>query len=104
MKQPRKGIGLFQHVVARHLERETSLIARMRQYIYATYPPFSKGGKGDSSYLSICNPPESPFSKGGHLPSSPAMEDALQDSESMRRLADIDLGEDIRENAGLSQC
>jgi hypothetical protein len=32
------------------------------------------------------------------------MEDALQGSESMRRLADIDLGEDIRENAGLSQC
>jgi hypothetical protein len=32
------------------------------------------------------------------------MEDALQDSESMRRLAGIDLAEDIRENAGLSQC
>ena len=45
-----------------------------------------------------------PFSKGGLLPSSPAMEDVLQDSESMRRLADIDLGEDIRENAGLSKC
>ena len=66
-------------------------------------PPLAKGGRGDSSYLGICNPPESPFNKGGLLPSSPAMEDALQDGESMRRLADIDLGEDIRENAGLSQ-
>ena len=67
-------------------------------------PPLAKGGRGDSSYLGICNPPESPFSKGGLLPSSPAIKDALQDNESMKRLADIDPGEDIRENVGLSQC
>ena len=100
MKQSRKGIGLFQHAVARHLERGTSLIARMRQCIYAPYPPFGKGGKGGFELFKYLS---SPFSKGGLLPSSPAMEDALQDSESMRRLADIDLGDDIRKNAGLSQ-
>ena len=62
-------------------------------------PPLVKGD--------FCHPLplwKMPLGKGGLLLSSPAVEDALQDSESMRRLADIDLGDDIQENAGLSQC